>query len=171
MAQTKQTAKRNASSAKSSSKGTSRKKAPAKKAPSQKEQLEQLAQLRTVLGGILLVISFVGFLDLFHVHGWLIEQYHKGFYWLLGYGASVLPVCLLVCGVLLLVRRRGHVRLQAICWAVLPLIFGAVRHVIKNPASYYSGLKNLGEMGLDGRPAVAEPGAGRRQSCSSLPGS
>ena len=113
----------------------------------QKQAAELLAQRRCVLAAVLLVISFVGVLHMFHTGGFLVKGYQRAFYWLLGWGAEVLPLCLLVCAVLLVVKRRKKVRLQALTWAVIPVVFGAVRHLLATPNEYYT---TLGQMGWDG---------------------
>lgn len=151
MAQTKQTPKR-ASNTSGAKRVSGKKTASGKKSASaKKRQLELLARQRTVLGVALLLVCFFGLMDWFQAGGFLIEGYHKAAYWLLGYGAEVLPLCLMICGILLLVKRKDRVRLQAACWMVAPVLFGAARHVIEAPADYYRSLQGLGQMGEDGR--------------------
>ena len=151
-----QTTKNNNSKAKTAQKSTGAAKKPAAKKPAaqkvtQKQAAEQLAQRRCILAGVLLLISFVGCLNLFKAGGFLIRWYRGAFYWLLGYGAEILPVTLMVCAVLLVVKRRKRVRLQAAAWGVLPLIFGAVRHLLANHNDYLSGLASFWQMGRDGQ--------------------
>ncbi|MBQ6711858.1 MAG: DNA translocase FtsK [Clostridia bacterium] len=88
---------------------------------------------------------------MFHTGGFLIRWYRGAFYWLLGYGAEILPVTLLVGGILLLVKRRKKVRLQAAAWGVLPLLFGGVRHLLATHNDYLSGLETVWQMGRDGQ--------------------
>ena len=126
-------------------------KKPAAKKVTQKQAAEQLAQRRCILAAVLLAVSFVGFLNMFHTGGFLIRWYRGAFYWLLGYGAEVLPVTLLVGGILLLVKRRKKVRLQAFAWGVLPLLFGGVRHLLATHTDYLSGLEKVWQMGRDGQ--------------------
>jgi len=151
-----QTTKNNNSKAKTAQKSTGTTKKPAVKKPAahkmpQKQAAEQLAQRRCILAGVLLLISFVGFLNLFHAGGFLIRWYKGAFYWLLGYGAELLPVTLMVCAALLVVKRRKRVRLQAAAWFALPVLFGAVRHLLANHQDYLPGLASFWQMGRDGQ--------------------
>jgi len=151
-----QTTKNNNSKAKTTQKPAAAAKKPAAKKPAakkvtQKQAAEQLAQRRCILAAVLLVVSFVGFLNMFHTGGFLIRWYRGAFYWLLGYGAEILPVTLLVGGILLLVKRRKKVRLQAAAWGVLPLLFGGVRHLLATHNDYLSGLETVWQMGRDGQ--------------------
>ena len=113
----------------------------------QKQAAELLAQRRCILAAVLLCVSFVGVLHMFNTGGFLIKGYHAVFYWLLGWGAEVLPLCLLVCAALLVIKRRKKVRLQGLIWGVIPVVFGAVRHLLATPNEYYT---TLGQMGKDG---------------------
>ena len=122
-----------------------------KTAAAQKQAAEQLAQRRVVLGAVLLLIAFVGLLSLFDVRGFLIDGYRSAVYWLLGYGGEVLPLMLLICAILIVARRRKKVRMQALSWALIPLLFGAVRHVLANGPEYYPALSRLSQMGADGQ--------------------
>lgn len=151
MAQTKQTKKTPAK--KTSAKASSAKKKAS--AAAQKKAAEELAMRRCVFGAVLLLTGFVGILSLCRLGGFLIRWYDGGFYWLLGFGAEVLPLCLLIVGALIIIRRRKKVRLQAICWLLVPLLFGAVRHLLRQPDSYYPALSGLRQMGADGRALVS----------------
>ena len=113
----------------------------------QKQAAELLAQRRCILAAVLLCVSFVGVLHMFHTGGFLVKGYQKVFYWLLGWGAEVLPLCLLVCAILLVVKRRKKVRLQGLIWVLIPVVFGAVRHLLATSNGYYT---TLGQMGKDG---------------------
>jgi len=151
-----QTTKNNHSKAKTAQKsaGTAKKpaaKKPAAKKVTQKQAAEQLAQRRCILAGVMMAVSFVGCLNLFHAGGFLIRWYRGAFYWLLGYGAEILPLALMVCAVLLVIKRRKRVRLQATAWGALPLLFGAVRHLLATHNDYLSGLASFWQMGRDGQ--------------------
>ena len=122
------------------------KKSNAKKV-SQKQAAELLAQRRCILAAVLLCVSFVGVLHMFNTGGFLVKGYQTAFYWLLGWGAEVLPLCLIVCAALLVIKRRKKVRLQALIWGVIPVVFGAVRHLLGTHNDYYT---TLGQMGRDG---------------------
>ncbi len=132
--------------AKPAAKKTAAKK-PASKKLTQKQAAEQLAQRRCILAAVLLVLAFLGLLNMFGLGGFVIGWYKAAAFWLLGWGAEVLPLCLVVCAVLLLIKRRKKVRLQALCWLVTPLLFGAVRHLLATDDTYYT---TLGAMGKDG---------------------
>ncbi len=151
-----QTTKNSNSKPKTPQKTASAAKKPAAKKQSakkvtQKQAAEQLAQRRCILAAVMLAVSFVGFLNMFHAGGFLINWYRGGFYWLLGYGAEILPLTLLVGGILVLVKRRKKVRLQAAAWCVLPLLFGGVRHLLATHNDYLSGLEHVWQMGKDGQ--------------------
>ena len=148
MAQTKSQKSKKKSGASAGRKRTS---SARKNAAAQKRAAEQLAQRRVILGAILLLAAFVGLLSLFDVRGFLIDGYRTAVYWLLGYGGEVLPLMLLICAILIVARRRKKVRLQALSWAAIPLLFGAVRHVLANGPEYYPALPRLSQMGADGQ--------------------
>ena len=139
-----------AKSASGAKKTPARGKKPAAAAAS-RQAAEQLAQRRCIFAAVLLLVSFVGVLDLFGLGGFLIRWYRGAVYWLLGWGAEVLPLCLMVCGILLLVKRRKKVRLQATAWGLTPLVFGAVRHLLATSGDVYAGggLAALGRAGQD----------------------
>jgi len=152
LAQTKNNNSKSAGGQKAASAGKKpAAKKPAVKKVTQKQAAEQLAQRRCVLAAVMLAVSFVGFLNMFHAGGFLINWYRGGFYWLLGYGAEVLPVTLLVGGILLVIKRRKKVRLQAAAWGVLPLLFGGVRHLLSTHNDYLAGLEKVWQMGKDGQ--------------------
>ena len=149
MAQTKKTPAAKKPAAKSGSggkKASSRKLA--SKAPTQKQAAELLAQRRCVLAAVLLCLSFIGVLDLFGAGGFLIAWYRTAARWLLGWGAELLPLCLLVCALLLLAKRRKKVRLQASAWGLIPLLYGALRHLLAADADLRPSLSRLGADGL-----------------------
>ena len=141
---TKKTAAKSGSTAK---KTTSSAKKSTKKV-TQKQAAELLAQRRCILAAVLLCISFVGVLHMFHTGGFLVKGYQGVFYWLLGWGAEVLPLCLLVCAVLLVIKRRKKVRLQGLIWGFIPVMFGAVRHLLATPNEYYTTLSQMGKDGV-----------------------
>ncbi len=144
-----QTTKKTTSSAnKPAAKKSTGKKPASKKKVTQKQAAQQLAQRRCVLAALLLALAFVGLLDLFGLGGFLIGWYRAAARWLLGWGAQVLPLCLTVCAALLLIKRRKKVRLQALCWGVLPLLFGAVRHLLATGDDHYTTLGALGREGM-----------------------
>ena len=119
-------------------------------AAAQKRAAEALAQRRCIFAAVLLVLCFLGFLSLFQVGGFLVAGYRAVFYWLLGYGAEVLPLCFLITGVLLVARRRKRVRAQAFCWLNIPLLFGALRHLLALGTDYYPALSGPTALGQDG---------------------
>lgn len=120
-----------------------------------KQAAEQLAMRRCILGGALILVSFVGVLHLFRAGGFLIEWYWLGVSWLLGWGAELLPLVLLIVGILLIVRRRKRVRMQALTWSAVPLLYGAVHHLLEVPREYYAQLEGLTRMGKDGQALVS----------------
>ena len=119
-------------------------------AAAQKRAAETLAQRRCIFAAVLLVLCFLGFLSLFQVGGFLVAGYRAVFYWLLGYGAEVLPLCVLITGILLVARRRKRVRAQAFCWLNIPLLFGALRHLLSLGTDYYPALSGPTALGQDG---------------------
>ena len=125
-------------------------KKPAPKKVPEKQAAELLAQRRVIAACVLFAVSFVGLLDLFNAGGFLIRWYRGAFRWLLGYGADLLPLCLIVCGVLLIVKRWKKVRLQAAAWLTLPLLFGTVRHLLATHNDYYLQVSSFWQIGKDG---------------------
>ncbi len=146
-----QNTKKTASAAQKPAAKPAAKKSPAKKPAAkkvtQKQKAEQLAQRRCILAACLLVVAFLGVLNLFGLGGFLIRWYKAACFFLLGWGGEVLPLCLLVCAALLLIKRRKKVRLQAICWGLMPVLYGTARHLLATDDSYYT---TLGQLGKDG---------------------
>ncbi len=142
--------KKTSSSAKKPSSSGKKAQSAKASAAAQKRAAEELAQRRCVFAAVLLVLCFLGFLSLFQVGGFLVAGYRAVFYWLLGYGAEVLPLCFLVAGILLVVRRRKRVRAQVFCWLSIPLIFGALRHLLSLGTEYYPALSGPTALGQDG---------------------
>ena len=105
---------------------------------------------REVWAGVYLLGAFVGLLAIFGVQGFLIDWYNTVFLSLLGYGCALLPFALLFCGVLLIVKRKGKARLRVACMMLVPVLFGALRHMLACQTEYSAGLKGMGVLAADG---------------------
>ena len=104
---------------------------------------------REVWAGVYLLGAFVGVLSAFGVSGFLMNWYDALFGSLLGYGCALLPFALLFGGVLLLLKRKGKARLRVGCMLLIPLFFGALRHMLA-AGEYAPGLKGIGALAADG---------------------
>ncbi len=127
-----------------SSKNTARKTSAKSKTPS-----KPLVR-REVWAGLYLLGAFVGFLSGFGVQGFLIDWYDTIFLSLLGYGCALLPFALLFGGVLLIIKRKGKARLRVTCMMLVPVLFGALRHLLTTPVVYPAGLKGMSVLAADG---------------------
>ena len=92
----------------------------------------------------------MGILSGFGVQGFLIDWYDTVFLSMLGYGCALLPFALLFCGVLLLIKRKGKARLRVTCMMLVPVFFGALRHLLASSKEYAAGLPGMGDLAADG---------------------
>ncbi len=140
---TKKTSARAASSAKKTSGGTRKKAA-------QKKPLVR----RELWAFVLLLLSFVAFLSFFNVRGFAIDWYRWLTGTLIGYGFYLMPFALLAAGVLLLVKRKGKARLRVTCIMLLPVLMGAMRHLLFDVQDFTFSFASFGAMAANGRELV-----------------
>ena len=140
---TKKTSARTASSAKKTSEGTRKKAA-------QKKPLVR----RELWAFVLLLLSFVAFLSFFNVRGFAIGWYRWLTGTLIGYGFYLMPFALLAAGVLLLVKRKGKARLRVTCIMLLPVLMGAMRHLLFDVQDFTFSFASFGAMAANGRELV-----------------
>ena len=140
---TKKTSARAASSAKKTSGGTRKKAA-------QKKPLVR----RELWAFVLLLLSFVAFLSFFNVRGFAIDWYRWLTGTLIGYGFYLMPFALLAAGVLLLVKRKGKARLRVTCIMLLPVLMGAMRHLLFDVQEFTFSFASFGAMAANGRELV-----------------
>ena len=110
---------------------------------------------REVWAGLYLLGAFVGLLSAFGVEGFLIDWYDTVFLSVLGYGCALLPFALLFCGVLLILKRKGKARLRVTCMMLVPVFFGALRHMLACQNTYAGGLKGMSALAADGIAGVS----------------
>ena len=122
----------------------------AKKAPAKSKARSKPLIRREVWAGLYLLGAFVGFLSGFGVQGFLIDWYDTIFLSMLGYGCALLPFALLFGGVLLIIKRKGKARLRVTCMMLVPVFFGALRHLLATPVVYPAGLKGMSALAADG---------------------
>ena len=144
MAQQKSTGTRASSSA---AKTGGRKKTPQKKKSTQKKPMIR----REIWAGVLLFLSFIAFLSFFNVTGFAIDWYRWLVGSLIGYGFYLMPFALLLSGALLIIKRRGKARLRVACLLLLPVVMGAMRHLLFRFEPFAFSLKTFGEMAASGR--------------------
>ena len=140
---TKKASARAASSAKKTSGGTRKKAA-------QKKPLVR----RELWAFVLLLLSFVAFLSFFNVRGFAIDWYRWLTGTLIGYGFYLMPFALLAAGVLLLVKRKGKARLRVTCIMLLPVLMGAMRHLLFDVQDFTFSFASFGAMAANGRELV-----------------
>ena len=145
MAQSKATSASSVKKTPAKKKTASGSKAPS--AAAKKKAAEQLAVRRVIFAGVLLLLAFIGALSAFRQGGFLIRGYDGIFYALFGLGGDILPPVFLTVALLLIFKRRKKVRLQAICWGMLPLLCGALRHLRAFPRGCGASLFSLLESG------------------------
>ena len=91
---------------------------------------------REIWALICLLFSFVAFLSFFNVSGFAIDWYKWITNFLCGYGFYLMPFALLASGIILAIRRKGKARLRVFCVMMLPLISGALRHLVSVTTNY-----------------------------------
>ncbi len=138
---------------KPAAKGGAAKSAPAKSGSQKKSASKGRSKpivRREVWAGLYLLGAFVGLLSAFGVEGFLIDWYDTVFLSVLGYGCALLPFALLFCGVLLILKRKGKARLRVACMMLVPVFFGALRHMLACQTAYAGGLKGMSALAADG---------------------
>jgi len=85
---------------------------------------------------ILCFISFIAILSFFNVEGFMINWYKSLVTSLFGYGYYIMPFCLIASAVVLFTVKKKGGRGKIVCFMLLPLLVGAVRHLITDTADY-----------------------------------
>ena len=96
-----------------------------------------------------LFLGFVAMLNVLGVDGFFIDWYAYIVGSLIGCGLEIMPYALIIAGILLIVKRRGKARLRVTCILLLPVLFGAVRHLLVTslPFEGFAGVDLLAKTG------------------------
>ncbi len=140
------------SAAKSSGgKTTGAKKAAAKRKESAAAKKRQQALVRGCWAGAYLFLAFVGALSIFNVKGFFIDWYKWLVASLFGFGYYVTPVVFLACGIILFIKLHGRARLRVVAAMCMPLILGAIFHIVRDTTPYTFGLEGIKLLCQSGR--------------------
>ena len=105
-----------------------------KRSPSKtgrKKTASDAPSLHREIGGVVcLVLAFFGSFGYFGVRAAFVDLFCDLLRGLCGYGYYLAPPVLLLCGYILLFHRRRPVRLRLTCALLLPVLFGAILHLI-----------------------------------------
>ena len=105
-----------------------------KRSPSKtgrKKTASAAPSLHREIGGVVcLVLAFFGSFGYFGVRAAFVDLFCDLLRGLCGYGYYLAPPVLLLCGYILLFHRRRPVRLRLTCALLLPVLFGAILHLI-----------------------------------------
>ena len=134
-----------ASSAKKKT-GTAAKKTTATQTERQKRLLH-----RSIRAGVYLFMAFVGVLSLFKVEGFVLNWYKALFGALLGYGYYLTPLCFLAASVMLVARMKHKVRARETAIFCVPVLFGAMGHMLRDISQYPPGLAGIKQLCVTGR--------------------
>ena len=134
-----------ASSAKKKT-GTAAKKTTATQTDRQKRLLH-----RSIRAGVYLFLAFVGVLSLFKVEGFVLNWYKALFGALLGYGYYLTPLCFLAASVMLVARMKHKVRARETAIFCVPVLFGAMGHMLRDISQYPPGLAGIRQLCVTGR--------------------
>ena len=112
---------------------TSQKKSPAAKRSagrSAKKPPQKQPVRREVTGGVLLVLALCVFVGYFGVNALFLDFFAKLLKGLFGYGYWLAGPALVLAGLILLFHRGRPVQLRTTCALLLPLLFGALTHLV-----------------------------------------
>ena len=133
---------------------TSQKKSPAAKrsgSRSAKKPPQKQPVRREVTGGVLLVLALCVFVGYFGVNALFLDFFAKLLKGLFGYGYWLAGPSLVLAGLILLFHRGRPVQLRTTCALLLPLLFGALTHLVFCKKVYEPSFFNmLGAIWADG---------------------
>ena len=121
-----------------------------KKTSVQTERQKRLLH-RSVRAGVYLFLAFIGTLSLFKVEGFLLNWYKALFGALFGFGYYLTPLCFLGASVMLVARMKYKVRAREIAIFCVPVLFGAMGHMLRDFSAYPSGLAGIKQLCITGR--------------------
>ena len=143
------TAKSTAKS-KSTSGATRKKSGSAKKTSTQNDRQKRLLH-RSIRAGVYLFLAFVGVLSLFRFEGFLLDWYRALCGALFGFGYYLTPICFLSASVMLIARMKYKVRARETAIFCIPVLFGAMGHMLRDFSVYPSGLAGIKQLCITGR--------------------
>jgi len=133
--------------------GSTAKKKPAastKKTATQTDRQKRLLH-RSIRAGVYLFLAFLGVLSLFKVEGFLLDWYKALFGSLIGFGYFLTPLCFLAASVMLVARMKHKVRAREIAIFIVPVLFGAMGHMVRDISAYPPGLAGIKQLCVTGR--------------------
>ncbi len=132
--------------------GTPKKKpAASKKAPAANDRQKRLLH-RSIRAGSYLFLAFLGVLSLFNkIEGFLLDWYRAVLGALFGFGYYLTPLCFLAASVMLIARMKHKVRARETAIFCVPVLFGAMGHMLRDFSVYPSGLAGIKQLCITGR--------------------
>ena len=106
-------------------------------------QAQKRTTARHIRAGAYMFMALVGALSLFNIRGIFIDWYRLGLGSLIGFGYYLAAPAFLTASIVVLTRIKGRVRLKE--WAVfsVPVLFGAIGHIVRDMTSYPSGMEGI----------------------------
>lgn len=134
------------------SSGTTKKNTPKRSSAAQKKKAaqQQMAVRREWTGAALIVAAILLLLALFGGNGFLLVWLRKAVRGVVGSGVYALAVCLFLAGLLMIVRRKGKIRLRVTCLLLLPILWGAAGHVLFCAETFERSLKGVQRLAVLG---------------------
>lgn len=114
-------------------------------------QAQKRTTARHIRAGAYMFMALVGALSLFNIRGIFIDWYRLGLGSLIGFGYYLAAPAFLTASIVVLTRIKGRVRLKE--WAVfsVPVLFGAIGHIVRDMTSYPSGMEGIKLLAQTGR--------------------
>lgn len=145
---TKSGGKRTQSKSAAAAKSTGRK--PAPKGSKKKAAPAAPSFHREIGGFVCLVLAFFGSFGYFGVRAAFIDLFCDLLRGLCGYGYYLAPPVLLLCAYILIFHRRRPVRLRLTCALLIPVLTGAIFHLILSGNRFQFGLNLVGQLWMAG---------------------
>lgn len=122
-----------------------------KKKTTKAAQAQRRTTARHIRAGAYMFMALVGALSLFNISGFFIDWYRLGLGTLIGFGYYLAAPAFLTASIIVLTRIKGKVRLKE--WAVfsIPVLFGAIGHIVRDMTSYSLGMEGLKLLAKTGR--------------------
>lgn len=98
---------------------------------------------RAIRAALYLFLAFVGALSIFSLKGFLIDWYKALFGGLIGFGYFLTPPAFLFAGLTVLIRIKSKVRVREACTLAIPVVFGAMGHVVRSVSPLPGGINSL----------------------------
>ncbi len=111
---------------------------------------------RAAWGGIFAVLSLLSLLALLPMDGIMLRLINKGVSAMIGRGKYALPFALMGLSALFIIRKKGPIRLRAVCAALAPVFIGAIVQAFTGADTYDFSIQTLASLVPDGMAGSSE---------------